>query len=323
MKKINKIIALITSFMMLSSVSAFAAAEDGMDVVSIGADTAVEYILTSTVGDSVKAGDTFDVAVKVGAKDSADYVGIGTLTFDVEYDTTLFDVAVSASQPTSNSTTRIEGADEENYFWMAKANSNNISSGVIHTAKVSPNAGKAYAGYFNNSDMHVVSTENAFLTFTFTVKADAPDTKGVTLSLTGCAATNTVSTVKNSNITTTGSYTFNIGADEPVVEDKTEATVGANGDVTFDYADDDAASSALAGKRVVLDSAKVSTDDITADTTVSVTYTENGVSETKTFGETLYSLLGLDGDGSLAAKTVKFGIVCDPALTGTFTFALN
>lgn len=314
MKKINKIIALITSFMMLSSVSAFAAASNGMDVVSIGADTAVEYILTSTVGSSVKAGESFDVAVKVGAKDSADYVGIGTLTFDVEYDTTLFDVAVSASQPTSNGTTRIEGADEENYFWMAKANSNNISSGVVHTAKVSPNAGKAYAGYFNNSDMHVVSTENAFLTFTFTVKADAPDTKGVTLSLTGCAATNTVSTVKNSNITTTGSYTFNIGEDKPVVTGPT-ATAGttANNITEYTFEGSDAI------EKVLLFNEKVAGSAITEATRFKVT----SGTRSQIFGGDIWAKLGAEGDGVVSVENVVFGLIVTAANNAAdFTFEI-
>ena len=103
-------------------------------------------------------------------------------------------------------------------------------------------------------------------------------------------------------------------------EDKTEATIGTNGDVTFDYADGDSASSALAGKRVVLDSENKVSGNVKGKK-VAVTYTAEGADPiVKTFGETLDKLLGLDTDGGDVEATVRFGIVCDPLLTGTFTF---
>lgn len=114
-------------------------------------------------------------------------------------------------------------------------------------------------------------------------------------------------------------YTIAEGASE----DKTTATIGANGEVTFDYADADAADAKLAGKKVVLGTAYAG-NLITADTTVKVTYTPvEGAAETKTFGETLFEKLTTEGEGTLATKTITFGIVCDTAMTGTFSFALN
>lgn len=108
----------------------------------------------------------------------------------------------------------------------------------------------------------------------------------------------------------------------PAEEDKTEAAIGSTGDVTFDYAEGDSASSALSGQRVVLDTAGNKITGDVKDKKVAVTYTEAGAEPiVKTFGETLNELLGLDGDGSVTA-TVRFGIVCDPLLKGTFTFAI-
>ena len=121
-----------------------------------------------------------------------------------------------------------------------------------------------------------------------------------------------------------------VGCEAPVTEfeitaaqeeDKTEAAIGSTGDVTFDYAEGDSASSALSGKRVVLDTAGNKITGDVKDKKVAVTYTDGTTTDTKTFGETLNELLGLDGDGSVTA-TVRFGIVCNPELTGTFTFAI-
>lgn len=119
---------------------------------------------------------------------------------------------------------------------------------------------------------------------------------------------------------TATTYTVEIAAAQ---EKKTTATIGANGEVTFDYADADAADAKLADKKVVLGTANVAGTEIGENTTVKVTYTDGAVVETKTFGETLYETLTVEGAGSLETKSIRFGIVCDKTMTGTFSFALN
>lgn len=130
----------------------------------------------------------------------------------------------------------------------------------------------------------------------------------------------TISKVAGGLYNTTTTYTLAKAAPQ---EDKTTATIGANGEVTFDYADADAADAKLAGKKVVLGTAYAG-NLITADTTVKVTYTPvEGAAETKTFGETLFEKLDVEGFGFLETESITFGIVCDTAMTGTFSFALN
>lgn len=312
MKNLKKIIALMTSVMMLSSVSVFAAIpEDGTAIESIDANTAVEYILVSNVGSSVKAGDTFDVAVKVGKNGSTDYIGIGPMSFDIEYDTSLFDVAVAASQPAKKPECSFENDDGDDLYWAAR--SSWTSDSTVHTAKVSQTQGKALAGYFTASNPHAVSTENAFLTFTFTVKADAPATKGVTLSLMGCGASSLDGTVVNKNGTTTGSYTFNVGEEDKPEVPAVEVDVTGDAATGYDVSGKDA-DAAIAGQKVLFNTttAQLVANDVLKNTSrFIVKYIVDGVVQ-KEKNYNIYEAAKAEGEGDFTVtKSIAVGIAYD------------
>lgn len=293
MKKITRIFSLVIVLAMAFTMTAFAA-----DANEITVTTDVASVST-------------DGTVTVNLELSGDLKDVALVQYSIKYDTTKFTV--------NTATDRNTGYKCYDSAWYAPLK-NYEGLGYIAT----PSCGENPAGTVN---VIYLSTDGYYIDGESALYLDDTTTTAGKIKFTAITDVATIDSscfeVINVAVTETSGtdHAVTVNQIASAEEDKTEAAIGSTGDVTFDYADDDAASSALSGKRVVLDTAGNKITGDVKDKKVAVTYTDGTTTETKTFGETLNELLGLDGDGSVTA-TVRFGIVCDPAMTGTFTFAI-
>lgn len=104
------------------------------------------------------------------------------------------------------------------------------------------------------------------------------------------------------------------GDDDTISATKAEAANGANTNTyTFENSD------AMAGKKVVMQNAKMPTTGMTADTRFIV----SDGTRTQIFGSDIWAKLGAEGDGVIDVANVIFGIIVDAANTSTFTFTVE
>ena len=102
----------------------------------------------------------------------------------------------------------------------------------------------------------------------------------------------------------------------PIGPTATES-VAANGANTKTYTFEN--STAMAGKKVVMQNATMSTSGMTKDTRFIV----SDGTRTQIFGSDIWAKLGTEGDGVIDVANVSFGIIVDAANTSTFTFTVE
>lgn len=205
MKKSNKVLAILVLALMTFTLCVSAAAPESV-AETFKADTAIKMEMTTTAGESVKSGDTFDVSVKVGLANSTDYVATGFLNISINYDPTVFSVAVSSAQPTKKAKCSYTDDEENEWYYMARN-----ASGILNTSAVESDTN--WQAIYSQNLNHLLSTSNNFVTYTFTVKdgvkADSSD-----IFFANCAMNNTSGTatkqIADNSITANGPITINI-----------------------------------------------------------------------------------------------------------------
>lgn len=174
-----------------------------------------------------------------------------------------------------------------------------------------------FSDNFNRVAGTIVPDEPVF-TMTFNTKSTAPaGNYSAALNYLGCsmADAETNATYKSAAADmTSGSFVIAGGDDDTISATKAEAANGANTNTyTFENSD------AMAGKKVIMQNAKMSTTGMTADTRFIV----SDGTRTQIFGSDIWAKLGAEGDGVIDVANVIFGIIVDAANTSTFTFTVE
>ena len=219
MKKFGKIIALIAVLAMIFSICVCAAPEDDVTVVTASQKgvTPVSITLSSDInGKTIMQGESFDVAIQVGKTGSSDYITFELLGIEIEYLKSLFDVAVSADQPTRARDCRFYDYAGDEYLYL-------VPAADANPAKVIAGDDTKLRAAVTSIESYAVSTENDVMTFTFTAKSDAPSTKDVELGISVYSLNDANNLSLDASQYTIGApITFNIGevAPEPPVEEE-------------------------------------------------------------------------------------------------------
>lgn len=310
---------LVVAMMAVSSVTAFAAAEFTTTTSATTANAGDEVVISETLNTTngvATMGIKFKFSLndfELGTSDKADGYAveyadlIGTPDFPTLDSVCETMDGVPSHVADAFITTHGSYADKQKYTGASTKGAYEEKDGY----------GYVTFAHANDSAKNALNKTDNYLVGAVVLKAKTTDKKEATIEVVEASysGSNLVDTPVTCNSVTIALNGYTAGGDDDTLKaTKAEAANGANTNTyTFENSD------AMAGKKVVMQNAKMPTTGMTAKTRFIV----SDGTRTQTFGSDIWAKLGAEGDGVIDVANVIFGIIVDADNTSTFTFTVE